>query len=52
MKPHIVRHKSYKIKRRKRASPVLMFKSGIINPEYKSKLVSRVWNKKEENSDG
>lgn len=49
-KPEIFRHKEsrYKIRNPKYRSPVLMYKEGVLNPEYKRKLISYVFTKKED----
>jgi hypothetical protein len=50
-KPKIFRHKGFTIKQKKEyRSPVLMYKEGVLNPDYKSKLVSYVFTK--EDKDG
>ncbi len=50
-KPEIFRHKEslYKIRKPEYRSPVLMYKEGVINPEYKSKLVSYVLTREDKN---
>ena len=50
-KPEIFRHKEslYKIRKPEYRSPVLMYKEGVINPDYKSKLVSYVLTREDKN---
>ncbi len=49
-KPEIFRHKEsrYKIRKPEYRSPVLMYEEGVLNPEYKRKLISYVFTKKED----
>lgn len=48
-KPEIFRHKGFTFKHRKAyRNPVLMYEEGVLNPNYKRKLVSYVWTKKED----
>jgi len=49
-KPEIFRYKEprYKIRNPKYRSPVLMYEEGVLNPEYKRKLISYVFTKKED----
>ena len=48
-KPEIFRHKGFTFKHRKAyRNPVLMYEEGVFNPNYKRKLVSYVWTKKED----
>lgn len=49
-KPKIFRHKGLTIKQKKEyRSPVLMYEEGVLNPDYKRKLVSYVLIREDKN---
>ena len=44
----ILQHRGFSVKKRNQGSRVFMFKPGVINPEYKRKVLRQSWHKEDE----